>query len=1030
MKQSLKVFIVAALFFLNGGLLHAQRPVKVNSNTFGEIKARHIGPAVMSGRIAAIDAVQSNPDIIWVGSAGGGIWKSENGGIDFKAVFDEYTQSIGAIAIDQSHPDTVYIGTGESWVRNSVSVGTGMYKTTNGGESWKDIGLDSTERISRIVINPENPSIIYVAAMGQLWSPNHQRGVFRSVDGGANWEKVLYIDENTGCSDITINPENPEILYAGMWEFRRSPDFFTSGGQGSGLYKSIDGGDSWEKLSNGLPDSEKGRIAVAVSPVLPSMVYAVVEAANDEGGLFRSDDSGDSWERVNKTEAVVERPFYFHQIYPDPVDTMRVYKPGFNLNVSDNGGEHLSIAYVGGGNVHVDHHALWIDKNNNKNLLLGTDGGVYKSIDKGKTWRMFHNLPVSQFYRVSVDMADPYNVYGGLQDNGSWAGPTYSPGGIENSDWDNVGFGDGFYVFADPQDPNILYWQSQGGNFVRSYKNTGEIKEIRPYGDEELGKLRWNWNAAIHLSPSTKAIYVGSQYLFRSFDRGDSWERISPDLTTNDPARQRQYKTGGITLDNSTAENNTTIYAIAESPLNPQIIWVGTDDGLLHVTRDGGKTWNNVTPNIPGLPEGNWVSSVEAGRFNESDVFVTFDHHRSGDMNPYVFKSSDFGETFTSLVDENIEGYCFRILQDLVKEDLLFLGTEFGLFASIDGGKVWSRFEGNIPKVAVHEMVIHPRENDLVLATHGRGILVIDDISPLRGLNEEVLQKDLAFLPSRPYLIGSSGMKQTSDGDDLFRGRNPLDAVYISYYLKKRHIFGDMYMEIHDSEGNKVAELPAGKRKGVNREVWTPREKPPKVPVSNTLVTSAIFGPTYLPGDYTVKIFKGDEVFEGIIELIYDPKLPHSQEDRDLQLKTTRKAYNMLESLGFIDARISAVMNDLDERMKDKESNARLLKKLQPYRDKLEVLKKEMVATKIGGITGEEQLREKIAGIYGAVMRYYGSPTKSQMDRLVVLEKELEDKKKEADLLLGDELQKINKLLNKSGQDEITLLSQEEFDKG
>jgi hypothetical protein len=592
-----------------------------------------------------------------------------------------------------------------------------------------------------------------------------------------------------------------------------------------------------------------------------------------------------------------------------------------------------------------------------------------------------------------------------------------------------MGFGDGFYVFADPEDPNILYWQWQGGNFVRSYRNTGEIKEIRPYGDEELGKLRWNWNSAIHLSPSTDAMYVGAQYLFKSNDRGDSWERISPDLTTNEPKRQKQENTGGITLDNSTAENNATIYAIAESPLNPDIIWVGSDDGLLHVTKNGGASWTNVTANIPDLPEGNWVSSVEPGRFDEATVFVTFDNHRTGDMKPYVYKSTDFGQTFKSLVDENIEGYCFRVLQDLVNPDLLFLGTEFGLYASIDGGEIWSRFKGNIPKVAIHEMVIHPREHDLILGTHGRGVLILDDLTPLRALNKEMLEEDLVFLPSRPYLISSMGMKQTSPGDDEFRGGNPLDAVYITYYMKKRHVFGDMYMEVYDSEGNKVAELPAGKRKGINREAWTPREKPPKVPVSNTLAGGALFGPTYLPGEYTVKIIKGDETYEGSVTINFDPKLPHSVEDRELQLKTLRRAYRMLEDLAFVDAKVSGVMEEVKKISDDENTKSSIKKKLDPYAEQLEALKKELVATKMGGITGEEQLREKIAAVYGAVMRYYGKPTQSQIDRLDVLEDELEAKADKANTMLGDDLDTINKLITRAGKEEIQPITLEEFKK-
>ena len=1021
------IFVVPILAILHFASLYSQRETIVSSSTFGEIRARHIGPATMSGRISAIDAVQDDPRIIWIGSASGGVWKSVNGGVKFKPVFDEFTQSIGAIAIVQKHPDTVYVGTGESWIRNSVSVGTGIYKTIDGGDSWKAIGLDSTERVSRIVIHPDNPEVIFVATLGHLWDSNQERGVYRSKDGGHTWDKVLYIDENTGCSDITINPENPSILYAGMWEFRRSPHFFNSGGPGSGLYRSMDGGDTWQKLTSGIPPGNLGRIAVAVSPVKPEMIYAVIEADNEEGGLFRSNNNGESWKRVNKSIAVTERPFYFHQIYPDPVDTMRVYKPSFNLHVSDNGGENLRMAYIGGGNVHVDHHAFWISKKDNHLLYLGTDGGVYKSIDQGKTWTMLRNLPVSQFYRVSVDMANPYNVYGGLQDNGSWMAPSKSAGGVENADWENVGFGDGFYVFADNIDPNILYWQWQGGNFVRYYKNSGEAKEIRPYGDKETGDLRWNWNSSIHLSPTTNAIYVGAQYLFKSNDRGDSWKRISPDLTTNDPKRQQQEVSGGLTLDNSTAENNTTIYAIAESPLNPEIIWVGTDDGLLHVTHDGGKTWSNVTQNIPGLPSGNWVSSVEPGRFEEGTIFVTFDNHRNGDMKPYVFKSSNFGESFEAITDKNIEGYCFKILQDLVNPDLLFLGTEFGLYASIDGGKNWARFTGNIPKVAVHDMIIHPREHDLILATHGRGILIIDDLTPLRAFKKEMLEEDLVFLPSRPYLISSLGGQQTFSGDDEFVGLNPQDAVYISYYMKKRHVFGDMYMEIYDSEGKKVARLPAGKRKGINREAWIPREKPPKVPVSNTLTGGALFGPTVMPGTYAVKIFKGEDIFESNVKIEFDPNLPHSESDRELQLKTLRKAYGMLEDLAFMDAKITGIHKAIEAISENKNVKPSIKKKLDLYAMELDNLHKKMVATKLGGITGEEQLREKIANVYGAVMRYYGKPTQSQIERLTSLNDELKKMSEIVDKLLGPELSTINKLISRAGLEELKVLSLEEF---
>ncbi len=1020
------LFLCLILYFLPEQM-QAQENQEITSSTIGVLRARHIGPATMSGRVAALDAVRTDPLVIYVGSAGGGIWKSINGGVQFKAVFDDHIQSIGAITIDQAHPDTVWAGSGESWVRNSVSVGDGVYKTTDGGDNWENTGLDSTEHIARIVINPDHPDIVYVAALGHLWDANSQRGVFRTTDGGKTWKKVLYVDENTGCSDIAINPENPDILVAGMWDFRRTPYNFRSGGPGSGLYMSGDGGETWKKLTKGLPAPPLGRIAVGISPVKTSMIYALIEAEK-EGGLYRSDDNGVSWRLMNKTAPIIERPFYFSQIYPDPLDTFRVYKPSTMLYVSDDGGEKFRLTYVNGGNVHPDEHALWIGSGDNRLLYVGTDGGVYKSMDKGKTWILMRDLPLSQFYHVSVDMQDPYHVYGGLQDNGSWMGPARSVNGITNSDWKSIGFGDGFYASADAHDNNILYWQWQGGNFVRYYKNTGETKEIRPYADEKTGKLRWNWNSAIAFSPTTRAMYVGSQYLWKSDDRGDTWKKISPDLTTNDTSLTRQEESGGITIDNSSAENYCTIYTIAESPLDPGIIWAGTDDGNLQVTSDGGKTWSNVAVNIHDLPGHTWCSSVEPSRFDKHTVYVTFDGHRSGDMKPYLYKSTDDGKTFTSLMTEDIDGYCFDVLQDPVRSDLLFLGTEQGLYTTLDGGKHWVRFEGNFPRVAVREIAIQPRENDLVLATHGRGIFIIDDITPLRALNNDILDKDLVFLPSRPYLIGNSPQNQEFGGDDEFIGTNPADGVFITYYMKKRHIFGDMHIEIRDSTGqNLLATIPAGKRKGLNREVWTPREKPPKVPASNNLVPSALSGPPYLPGEYTVKIVKGNESYTGRITLKYDPKLPYTEEDREIQLTALRRSYRLLEDLAFTDAKITSVADQVKKYAATEGMKKSTVKKLLAYAEKLDVLHKSLVATKTGGITGEEQLREKLSDVYGALLRYSGRPTNSQMKRLDVLDDELHVKQLDTESLLGPELLLINKMMTKDGKQQVTVLTLEQF---
>jgi len=1027
-KKQIGLSVFPVLFFClitgNAGL-YAQEVIKIKSSILDDFKARHIGPAIMSGRISAIDAYEEDPRILYVGAASGGLWKSTNGGTKFKPVFDKYTQSIGAIAIDQNHPDTVWVGTGEPWTRNSVSIGDGIYKTTDGGENWKNIGIENTERIGRIVVHPENSDVVYVAALGHLWNANEERGVYKTTDGGKTWEKVLYVDENTGCADITMDPEDPDILYAGMWDFRRKAWTFRSGGPGSGLYKTTDGGNNWKRLTKDLPEKTLGRIAVDVSPVDPNIVYALIES--DSSALYRSEDKGGSWTKVNTTIPIKERPFYFSYILADPVDTNRVYKPSFNLHASDNKGKNFRVAYVAGGNVHPDMHALWVSTKNNNLLYLGTDGGVYVSRDRGSSWNPLRNLPVSQFYHVAVDMEKPYNVYGGLQDNGSWYGPSEKPGGIYNADWKSVGMGDGFYLIPDPLDNNLIYWQFQGGRFFRYFKNTKEIKLIKPHKEEDVEPLRFNWNAGIAFSPTRDALYVGAQYLYQSFDKGDSWKRISHDLTTNDPEKQKQYETGGLTLDNSTAENHCTIVSIEESPKDPKVIWAGTDDGNLQVTLDEGKTWTNVAGNIPGLPANTWCSFIYASTFEPGTAYVTFDGHKTGDKTPYVFKTSDFGQTWKSLTDENISSYCHCVVQDFVNPNLLFLGTEFGLFVSFDDGQSWTQMKGKIPNVSVREIVIHPRENDLVLGTHGRGVLIVDDITPLRKITPELLDKDVAFLESQPYITGQFFLGQGWSGDDEFIGRNPPDAAMITYYLKKRHVFGDMHLEIYNPEGEFVKKIPAGKRKGINRVPWAVMKKPPKVPSSPSIAQFAMLGPFYDPGTYIVKLVKGNDIYEGKIDLVQDPDSPHSEKDRAIQRQTVNKGYEMLENLSFIDKKATVVMEKARKLVNSGSLKSSVKNKLTVLADKLETLHKEMVATKLGGITGEEKLREKIAFIYATSIFYQGKPTKSQIEGLDLLEKEVEKMDKKVENILNTDLVQVNELLGKAGVEPIRGISKEEF---
>ncbi|HSG82271.1 MAG TPA: glycosyl hydrolase, partial [Gemmatimonadota bacterium] len=878
----------------------AQAQVQIESGTFAAMRARSIGPAVMSGRIAAMDAVPSNPVTMYIGTATGGVWRSRDGGITFEPVFDDHTMAIGAVRIDPSNSDIIWVGTGESWVRNSVSIGDGVYKSTDGGDTWVHLGLEDSERIARIQVNPLDGDNVFVCATGHLWDANQQRGVFRTTDGGETWEKVLYVDENTGCSDISMDPHAPNILYAGMWEFRRYPWSFNSGGPGSGLYRSIDGGATWQELTNGLPDTEKGRVAVAVSPAQPTVVYAIVEA--DTTALYRSNDMGNSWENVNESFNVQARPFYFAYIVPDPQDPEKVYKPGLSLTVSNDGGKAFNNMFTSafGGGPHSDHHAVWINPDRTNEVVLGTDGGVYLSYDGGTTWRLSKAIPVSQFYEVSYDMEVPYNVYGGLQDNGTWRGPSRAPGGVQAKHWDLLFGGDGFHAFVDPSDPNYIYVEYQGGNLQRITVSTGETKQIKPFSDDEENEFRFNWNTPLHVSASNPGtLYMGAQYLFRTRDRGDSWEQVSPDLTTDDPEKQKQEESGGLTKDNSSAENHTTIYTISESPVDAQVIWVGTDDGNLQVTRDDGGSWTNVVRNVRGLPRNTWVTHVEASHHDAGTAYVTFDGHRTGDRTPYVYRTRDYGATWESLVTENLEGYALVITDDLENPDLLFLGTEFGLWISVDGGLAWARYESEFPKVGVRDLVIHPRDNDLIIATHGRGIWILDDITPLRALTPEVLEAELAILPTRPnYQTIGGGQGAWYPGNDEFVGRNPSEAAAIVYYQAKRHIFGDMKIEIYDGE-ELLVEFPAGKVRGINRVDWPMRYPPPKMPPSTTLVP-VFSGPLVPEGTYTFKIIKGRNTYEGQVALVADPRNPHPAEDRQLQQRTALEIYDMLERLSYI----------------------------------------------------------------------------------------------------------------------------------
>jgi photosystem II stability/assembly factor-like uncharacterized protein len=1002
--------------------------VKIDSETISGLGARNIGSAAMSGRIAAVDAVkEGNRLTVYLGTASGGVWKSVNGGTTYNPVFDKQpVQSIGALTIDRKNPKTIWVGTGEPWTRNSVSIGDGVYKSVDGGENWTNVGLKESERISKIIVDPNDGKTVYVCVPGKLWSDSDERGVYKTTDAGRTWTKVLKGSNlSTGCSMMSMDPKNAQVLYAGMWDFRRKGWTFRSGGDGptapsaSGLFKSTDGGATWNELDSksatGLPSKPWGRVAVTVAPSNPNVVYAMIEAEPPKNGLYRSDDGGKTWQARDRSQMMVWRPFYFAHLIVDPKDENKVYKPDLGLIVSNDGGK--SFSSITGG-THGDHHDMWINPENTDHLIAGDDGGIWYSYDGGNKWWKGENLPVSQFYHVSVDMDQPYNVYGGLQDNSSWVGPSDYPGGITNSRWENMYGGDGFWMFADPADPDYIYAEAQGGYIGRVHRKTHETRGIQPLPGYKEGKLRFNWNTPIHLSPTQKGtIYLGSQFLFRSKDHGQTWERISPDLSTNDKSKQQQELSGGVTVDNSAAEMHTTIYAIAESPKNGNVIWAGTDDGNLQITRDGGKSWNNVVGNIAGLPKNAWVSYIDAGHFDEGTAYVTFDLHTFGDMRPYAYRTTDFGKTWTSVIgaDAPVTGYAHVIREDLVNRELLFLGTEFGLWVSLDGGAQWAQYKGgDLPNVAVRDLAIHPRDNDLVVATHGRGIWIVDDIAPLRALTKEALAKDILFLNNQPLTQKLAAGGGWVNGDATFVGPNEPNEAVITYYQKKRHIFGDMNLEVVGPDGKSLGTIPSSKRRGLNRVNWSMRVKAPQVPSAASAAFGAAFGPRVVPGTYTVKMMKDRNVYETKLDIVRDPRVTHTAADRQAQYELAMKLHAQLGEMTTAVERINSVRLGLDNRASKLPATDALTKKLRTASSQVDELRRRIVATKEGGmITGEERLREHLSGLYGDVAGYEGRPSQTQIERTDALARELADVVRDFDAWAKKELPAINAALTK-----------------
>ena len=946
---------------------------KVDMELLKNLKPRNIGPAGMSGRITSIDVVESDTDVMYVGSASGGVWKSTSGGIKWEPIFnDQTTASIGAIAIQQSNPSVVWVGTGEGNPRNSLNGGDGVYRSLDAGKTWKKMGLERTRHIHRIIIHPNNPNIIYVGAIGSPWGEHKERGVYKTIDGGKTWKQILFNNIRTGVAEMVMDPSNPNKLIVAMWEHKRDPWFFKSGGAGSGIYVTFDGGDNWEKRTDkdGLPEGDLGRIGLAISPSKPSVVYAHVESKKN--ALYKSVDGGLKWKKINDGDEIGNRPFYYAEIYVDPINENRVYSIFTYVNVSEDGGKSFSRlmpAYDVSNGIHPDHHAWWIDPSNPNFMMDGNDGGLNITRDRGETWRFVENLPVGQFYHVAVDNDLPYNVYGGMQDNGSWSGPGYvfKAQGIRNHYWQEVSFGDGFDVLPDPENSRYGISTAQQGYAGIYDRQSGYWEMIRPTNPDGED-LRFNWNVGMNRDPfAPKTIYFGSQFVHKSVDGGQTWTIISGDLTTNDKAKQMQHESGGLTMDATGAENYCTIIVMEPSPLQKDLIWVGTDDGNVQITKNGGKSWSNVKANLPDLPNGAWITQIKPSNKQAGEALLIANDYRRFNYEPYAYRTKDFGATWQRIVDGNdVSSYTLSIVEDPKEARLLFLGTDDGLYVSIDAGTNWTKWNSEtFPTTNAYDLVIHPREHDLVIGTFGRALWILDDIRPLRELAQagaSALKKNLHVFDPPSAIVASVQQPKGSrfGGDALFNGENRKSGAMLSYVInkpskeestaptsvksKKRKskkttpniaeppikedsiVYDSIQIEIFkDSELIRALCQKTPEEDGLHRTYWSLDEKGPGAAKRGKTDKKESSFLTVIPGTYKARFTFGDQKDSVEIKVIHDSRFEMSESD-------IQEKYDALKSLAAkADLRnqaverikegidiATAIKNDLNEKDKDK----------------------------------------------------------------------------------------------------------------
>ncbi|PYQ43620.1 MAG: hypothetical protein DMF77_09360 [Acidobacteria bacterium] len=988
---------------------------------------RSIGPGIMGGRIDDFAVVESRPSTFYVATAAGGLWKTVNNGITLEPVFDDQeVSSIGDVAVAPSDPSIVYVGTGEPNNRQSSSWGNGVYKSLDAGKTWISLGLADTHHIGRVVVHPTSPDVVYVAALGHLWGPNNERGLFRTTDGGKTWVNTKFIDVDTGFVDVAMDPESPQTLYAASYQRRRTPFGYNGGGPGSALWKTTNGGETWTKLTDGLPaEGDVGRIGIDVYRRDPRIVYALVEHAK-EGGIYRSEDKGATWKKMSDTNP---RPSYYSQVRVDPSNDQRVWVLGAPLLLSEDGGR--TFRQDVGQKIHGDYHALWIDPADPSHLLAGTDGGVHITYDRARTWEYVNTVPLAQLYEISFDMQRPYHVCGGLQDNGSWCGPsrTLYQQGISNEDWSRVGGGDGFYNVIDPADPDVVYTESQDGSVSRFDGRTNERRSIRPEPPEGE-RYRFNWNSPIVVSRyDSDTVYYGGNRFFASRDRGESWAVVSPDLTGN-AERDKMTIFGKAARDmlsrNDGVVHFGTITTMAESPVKAGVVWIGTDDGSVQVSRDGGATWARAK--LPaGVPAGTYVSRVEPSRSGEGAAYVAFDGHRADDYAPYVFRTDDFGQTWRALAGNLPRGQAIHVVREHPRSpSLLFVGTEFGLYVSWNAGGSWTRVRGKLPTVPIFDVQIHPRDNDLILATHGRGVYILDDLGALAQADPATLDTDLRVFdvePATAYrLYGHKG----NTGHKFMAGPNPPEGATITYFLKaKAGEKEDVKIAITDASGAVVREIKGPKEKGLNQASWDLRLEPPTAPRPASEGESFFGpprGPLVSPGTYTAKVTVGGASATRPIVVEEDPRIKIGTSERKEWEQAARQGARLWSRADAANRSVTALKKQLADVQDSQKSGPDDVKAaLKTLADTVDGLARQLNRQEPLGFAGAplaeepDPLLPRARGLYLAVSGITAAPTAQQRESLARVEKQVDAAVAAVNAVIEKSVPEMNRMLAERG---------------